>query len=90
MVTNLISETSGNAVRNQFIINDNEGLHFQSYRTHIATIASGVVSLNANMWDYSKTTSKYLYQFLRQNGWYEIKGKQDVLRLIKNGTFKTF
>lgn len=90
MVTNFISEASGNAVRNQFVIYDDNGITFQSYRTKIAVIANGEVSLNATMWCYSKTTSKYLYQFLRQNGWREVQGKKDVERLIADGTFKTF
>ena len=88
MVTNLINER-GNAVRNQFVIYDNNGITFQSYQTKICNIANGVVSVNYNMWDYSNTTSKYLYQFLRANG-INVQGKKDVQRLIDNGTFKTF
>jgi hypothetical protein len=88
MVTNLINER-GNAVRNQFVIYDENGITFQSYRTTIARIANGVVSLNRTMWDYSNTTAKYLYQFLRANG-INVHGKKDVERLIKDGTFKTF
>ena len=88
MVTNLINER-GNATANQFVIFDDNCITFQSYRTKIAVIANGEVSINYNMYDYSRTTSKYLNQFLRQNGW-DVKGKKDVERLIKNGTFKTF
>ena len=88
MVTNLINER-GNAVRNQFVIYENGKITFQSYRTKIAVIASGEVFINYNMFDYSRTTSKYLAQFLRQNGW-DIKSKKDIERLIKNGRFKTF
>ena len=87
MVTNLINK--GNAVRNQFIIVDENGVTFQSYSTTICTIKNGKVSLNRTMWHYSNTTSKYLYMFLRQNGW-DINSKKDVERLIKDGTFKTF
>ena len=90
MVANLISPTSGNAVRNQFIIVDSEGITFQSYSTKIAVIKNGKVSLNYNYWDYSRTTLKYLCLFLRQNGWGEIKGKKEVERFIKSGQFKTF
>lgn len=88
MVTNLINER-GNAVRNQFVIYDNNGITFQSYQTTICNIASGVVSINHNMWNYSHTTAKYLYQFLRANG-INVHNKKDVERLIKDGTFKTF
>ena len=89
MVTNLINER-GNAVRNQFVIYDNGKITFQSYSTTICTIENGKVSVNRSMWQYSNTTSKYLYQFLRQNGWHEIKGKKDVEQRIKSGEFKIF
>ena len=88
MVTNLINER-GYSVRNQFVIYDENGITFQSYRTKIATIKNGNVYINRNMWDYSRTTSKYLYQFLRQNN-VKVYNKNDVQRLIDNGTFKTF
>lgn len=88
MVTNLINER-GNATANQFVIYNENGITFQSYRTKIAVIASGEVFINYKMFDYSRTTSKYLAQFLRQNGW-DIKSKKDIERLIKNGRFKTF
>lgn len=86
MVTNLINER-GNAVRNQFIIYGDNGITFQSYKTKIATIKNGVVTLNATMWDYSYTTSKYLYQFLRANGW-QVYSKKDVQQLIDDHTFR--
>lgn len=90
MRTNLISERSGRAVANQFVEPTANGIKFISYTTHIATIENGKVSLNYYYWDYSRTTLKYLCQFLRQCGWHEIKGKKDVEKMIKNGTFKTF
>lgn len=90
MVTNLINER-GNATANQFVIVENGTITFQSYSTKIAVIdAKNNVSLNYNMWDYSRTTMKYLCQFLRQNGWHEIKGKKDVEQRIKSGEFKIF
>lgn len=88
MVTNLINER-GNAVRNQFVIYDGNGITFQSYSTRIAVIANGKVTINRTMWCYSRTTAKYLYQFLRANGW-KVHNCKDVQRLIDNGTFKTF
>lgn len=88
MVTNLINE-KGNAARNQFVIFDENGVTFKSYRTTIARIANGVVSLNRTMWHYSNTTSKYLYTFLRQNGW-DINSKKDVQKMIDEGIFQTF
>lgn len=90
MVANLISDFSGRAVANQFVIYEPNKVTFQSYGTRIAVIDGNKVSLSYNMWDYSRTTLKYLTMFLRQNGWHEIKGKKDVEKMIANGTFKTF
>lgn len=91
MVTNLISDFSGNAVVNQFVICEPNKVTFQSYNTRIAVIdANNNVSLSYNMWDYSRTTLKYLTMFLRQNGWHEIKCKKDIEKMISNGTFKTW
>ena len=90
MITNLINER-GNSTANQFVIVENGTITFQSYNSKIAVIdAKNNVSLSYNMWDYSRTTMKYLCQFLRQNGWHEIKGKKDVEKMIKNGTFNIF
>lgn len=59
---------SGNAVPNQFIINTDDGVIFQSYSTVIAfkPFGSDTVYLDENKWDYSTTTSKYRNQFLNQ------------------------
>ena len=90
MVANLISDFSGRAVANQFVVYEPNKVIFQSYNTRICVIEGNNVSLSYNMWDYSRTTLKYLTMFLRQNGWHEIKSKKDVEKMIKNGTFKTF
>ena len=89
MVANLISDFSGRAVANQFVVYEPNKVIFQSYSTRIAVIEGNKVSLSYNMWDYSRTTLKYLTMFLRQNGW-QIKSKKDVEKMIANGTFKTF
>lgn len=79
-VTNMISN-SGNAVANQFIIQgatiilktDKDhashltGMMFQSYSSNIVFISyAGEVFLDSHDWNYSKTTSKYRNQFLRE------------------------
>tara|TARA_R100001463_G_scaffold65100_2_gene118266 strand:+ start:40 stop:306 length:267 start_codon:yes stop_codon:yes gene_type:complete len=57
---------TGAPVSNQFIITDGEFEFFQSYETVIAKrhISAGVVTLDADRWDYSVTTSKYRNKFL--------------------------
>lgn len=68
-------------VKNQFVIHTNEGTMFQSYKSPIALIThDGVVHLSEH-WDYSRTTMKYLGQFLDTNA----KGVRDR---IKEGRYK--
>ena len=64
-VSNMIS-SRGNTVPNQFIIKTDKGNYFQSYKTIIALIENNPnkIILDNNALNYSKTTSKYLYQFL--------------------------
>jgi hypothetical protein len=68
-VSNMESPRSGQAVANQFIIEDNDsGKWFQSYRSMIVHIywheGKRIVALDVNKWDYSSTTSKYRNEFL--------------------------
>ena len=51
--------------KNQFIMNDEKKIVFQSYDSIIAVIdkKSGEIVFG-NDWDYSKTTRKHLYLFL--------------------------
>ena len=58
----LTSPISGEAVRNQVVINMNNGEVFQSYSSTIAIKHKGKVFLTDDF-DYSVTTSKYLKQF---------------------------
>ena len=51
-------------VKNQFLINTDEGVYFQSYNTVIAFIDNeGKITLDEDKWDYSVTTSKYRNKF---------------------------
>ena len=74
---------SGNVVPNQFIIEDHETntTYFQSYRSIIAKVHEGKVTLDGYYWNYSVTTSKYLARFLGETT-KEIKAK------LNNGTYK--
>lgn len=65
-VQNMTSERSGREVANQFEIFTDEGKYFQSYSTVIAfRPLSGKTQLDADKWDYSRTTAKYRNKFLR-------------------------
>lgn len=86
MVQNIIG-FNGNAVVNQFVIETSNNNYFQSYASVVCKIdkATRKVTLSSH-WDYSVTTSKYLYKFLRDNGIYVYR-KKDVLDKIKCGEF---
>lgn len=54
---------------NQFEITDYEAhtRTFQSYNSIIAQYENGELTLDANYWKYSKTTSKYLREFMNDD-----------------------
>lgn len=71
----MISERSGREVANQFVIEANDEIFFQSYDSTIAKIGKDDVTLGAD-YNYSVTTSKYLRQFLEEyayNIWYKMQ-----------------
>lgn len=86
-VNNLESPRTGNPVANQYEIETDKYYIFQSYNTIIAKKERGFlgkVILDADSWNYSRTTLKYLKQFLGTN----ISSKE-IEQRIKNGTYKT-
>jgi|WetSurMetagenome_2_1015567.scaffolds.fasta_scaffold04048_23 hypothetical protein len=66
-ITNIIGN-SGEAVKNQFVIYDENKTIFQSYDSIICVkeqlIDCQKITLDKNVWDYSRTTSKYRNIFL--------------------------
>ena len=72
---------NGREVPNQFEIQTDEGLYFQSYRSMIAfKPLSGPTQLDRDKWDYSVTTGKYRNQFLGEK-------KAETERKIKSGEY---
>lgn len=65
-VENMKSERTGKAIPNQFVITDNEhnATWFQSYTSVIALVNNGILFLDKNKWDYSRTTAKYRNAFV--------------------------
>ena len=65
-VENMKSNRTGRAVANQFVIMDSEhnATWFQSYASVIALVNNGVLLLDKNKWDYSRTTAKYRNAFV--------------------------
>jgi hypothetical protein len=67
-------------VPNQFIIEADNYWYFQSYQTVIARKGDGRVLL-APQWDCSRTTMKYLHQFLGT------ASKKEIEAGIKSGRY---
>lgn len=75
---------------NQFIITDKGNTFFQSYNSLIAKIdKNGKVTLYHD-WDYSNTTLRHLYMFLREYSNIGTKYfyKRGIEKLIKNKVIK--
>ena len=80
-VTNMASK-SGNKVRNQFMIQTEDGTYFQSYDAIIALKKTdGSIVLDERMWDYSRTTGKYRNQFLGES-------MTETRKKIESGEYK--
>lgn len=88
IVSNLTNDR-GNAAANQFSINTTKAYYFQSYRSVVAKKVRNENCVRlARYWDYSKTTSKHLYIWLRDVCGYYVNSKKDVKALIKSGHIK--
>ena len=90
MFANLINDR-GNAVKNQFVITEGNTIAFQSYNSRICEIVKpcgmgfdALVRFGRD-WNYSQTTAKHLYSFLRQNGLEILASKQAIEEAIERG-----
>ena len=88
-ISQLIND-NGNPASNQFIIEVSKGYVFQSYDAVIAfyDCSERKVYITKD-WDYSNTTRKHFYMFLRKycGAWGGIR-KSDVLYEIKYGKYE--
>ena len=81
-VKQMTSPSSGRSVANQFIIYTSKGRYFQSYDSIIAFKDNeGNVTLDLYDWNYSRTTSKYRNEFLREY-------IADTRKKIESGEYK--
>ena len=83
MVQQLIND-NGNPAANQFIIKTKEATYFQSYDSVVCKLDGVNIVLSTN-WDYSNTTRKHLYMFMRQNGYYNLSSAKEVRKAISEG-----
>lgn len=79
-VMNMLSSRSLRKVANQFVIENDGIVYFQSYETLIAKREKGKLTLDFK-WDYSRTTLKYLCKFLN------IKTKKEIAEFIEMRVF---
>lgn len=82
-VSNMLS-SRGNKIANQFVISTSTGEVFQSYNSIIAERKNGRVTLDAQYWDYSATTLKYLKIFLMTTA-----SKKVIQERIDSGIYET-
>lgn len=83
MVQQLIND-NGNSAANQFVIKTKKATYFQSYDSVVCMLNGKNIILSEN-WNYSNTTRKHLYMFLRQNGICNLSSAKDVRNAIKDG-----
>ena len=83
MVHQLIND-NGNHAANQFVIKTKKATYFQSYNSVVCKLDGINIVFSLN-WDYSNTTRKHLYIFLRQNGYYSYNSASAVRKAIKSG-----
>lgn len=87
-VENMVSERSGRAVANQFVITDTENgiTTFQSYDSTIVSIdRHNKVITVYDAWDYSMTTGKYRNQFMYNECMYAMSDKKRFEATLKAG-----
>lgn len=85
-VENILNDNC-NRSRNQFIIKDGDNVYFQSYDSPIARFNKVTRDLTlSDYWDYSATTRKHLYIFLRPYLGYVLGN--DIKNLIKKESIK--
>ncbi len=67
-VRQMTSPRTGNPVPNQFLIFTEDGVYFQSYKVIIGLRKDGKFMLDITYWNFSRTTSKYLYRWMNGYG----------------------
>lgn len=88
MVQNLTNNHNGRAIANQFVIRTKKSLYFQSYSSVVAKITTKGTLHLSNFWDYSQTTVRNLYIFLRQNGFSEYCDRKSMEAAIDSKVVK--
>lgn len=100
-VYNMTSGKTGREIANQFIIETGKERYFQSYKTIICkynvltskvTIDNGAqydASENNGADEFSRTTMKYLLQFIREFTPYNITNSKQIKLLLEDKIFRS-
>lgn len=83
MIRQLIN-SNGNPAANQFVVATANGTYFQSYNSVVAKIDNRGNLILSTDWDYSNTTRKHLYIFLRREG-FPYRNAASIRAAIKGG-----
>lgn len=88
-ISNLVNER-GNRVANQFVIENENSIAFQSYNSMVcevrpASIGFEKVVVFGKDWDYSRTTIKHLGNFLKQNNLEYLAGAKNIREALERG-----
>jgi len=75
-----MESSKGNSIPNQFILDGDNFIAFQSYNTIIVKQQNGKIYLDKDRWNYSVTTGKYRNLFLGEN-------RKQTERKIKSGEY---
>lgn len=85
-VSQLINDNN-NPAANQIVIKAPNGVYFQSYDSVVAFYNNDHKLYLGRDWDFSNTTRKHLYIFIRDYTKYCIRSRKEVLDYIKEGEF---
>lgn len=84
-----ITSAHGNKIANQFIIEDNNKVYFQSYNSMIACIDYDNKTITIGKdYNYSVTTGKYRNKFFDDVGFCEIATLAKLDKALKNKVVK--
>ncbi len=84
---------SGRAVPNQFVVENNQTIIFQSYESICAIYYKNTKKLAfGEDWDYSRTTVKYLHQFLDEYVPlpYHNKSTKELRKMVSDGVIEYY
>lgn len=88
-ISNLVNER-GNRVANQFVIENENSIAFQSYNSMVCEIRPASMGFEKVVvfgkdWDYSRTTTKHLGNFLKQNNLEFLAGAKNIREALERG-----